>query len=190
MRKWAQVVLILVLFAAAVGPAVADEKPKNKKEVYSATGFAARGGASSLSLTIYLDDYTTDAEAQELAQTLKAGGQDAVLKAMDKMKPKKGRVAVVGRTGNDVAIIRSRPAGKGKRRIILVTDRPIGFLELRQGTRSRDYQFGVIELVLDEKGKGEGLALVAAKIWFNKKGELEIEHLGIEPVRLVNVFKF
>lgn len=192
MKKWVQLVLVLFLSAAAAGPARSDDKPKEKKkaEVYSATAFAARTGANSLGITIYIDDYTTDAEVHELAQTLKTGGSDALLKAMDKTKPKKGRVAVVGRTGNEVAIIRSRPAGKGKRRLILVTERPIGFLELRQGTRSRDYQFGVIELVLDEKGKGEGLALPAAKIWFNKKGELEIEHLGMEPVRLVNVFKF
>lgn len=192
MKKWMHLVLVLLLSAAVAGPARSEDKPKEKKqkEVYSATAFAATTGAKSLSLTIYIDDYTTDAEIHALAQTLKTGGSDAVLKAMEKVKPEKGRVAVVGRTGNDVAIIRSRPAEKGKRRIILVTARPIGFLELRQGTRSRDYQFGVMELLLDEKGKGSGTALPAAKIWFNKKGELEIEHLGMEPVRLVNVFKF
>lgn len=192
MKKWVQLILILLLSAAAAGPVRSEDKPKEKKdrEVYSATAFAARGGASSLSITIYINDYTTDAEAHEMAQTLKTGGMDAVLKAMEKVKPEKGRIAVVGRTGNDVAIIRSRPAGKGKRRIILVTERPISFLEGYRGGSSKDYKFGVIELLLDEKGKGSGRALPAAKIWFNKKGELEIEHLGMEPVRLAGVFKF
>lgn len=190
MKRWTQVVLVLILCATAAAPAAADEKPKSKKEVYSATVYAARGGASSLSLTIYIDDYTSDADMQQMVQTLKTGGQEAALKAMDKVKPMKGRVAVVGRTGNQVAIIRSRPAGNGKRRVILVSERPMSFFEARQGIRSKDYMFGVIELLLDEKGKGSGSGLTAAKIWFNKKGELEIEHLGIEPVRLVNVFKF
>lgn len=190
MKRWAQVVLVLILCATAAAPAGADEKPKSKKEVYSATVYAARGGASSVSITMYIDDYTTDAELHEIVQALKTGGQDAALKAMDKVKPQKGRVAVVGRTGNDVAIIRSRPAGNGKRRVILVSERPMSMFEARQGTRSKDYLFGVIELLLDEKGKGSGSGLTAAKIWFNKKGELEIEHLGIEPVRLMNVYKF
>ena len=198
-RKVAETMLAGCLAMLLVAPLVAQElaatgteraEQKEKKEVYSATGFSTGSGANSLSLTIYIDDYSTDAETHALAETLKSGGSDAVLKAMDKIKPEKGRVAVVGRTGNQVKLIRTRPLGNGKRRIFLVTDRPLSFLELRQGTRSRDYEFGVIELVLDAKGKGEGVALAAAKIWFDKKGELKIEPYGTQPVRLVNVYKF
>ena len=193
MKRWLHLGLILLLCCGVIGaPAQADEKPqkeKKKREVYSATAMAVAGvaGGGTLSLTLYIDDYTTDEEAVQLAQTLKSGGSDALLKAMEKLN--KGRVAVVGRTGNQVAIIRSRPTENG-RRIIMVTDRPIGFLELRRGTRSRDYEFGVIELLLDEKGKGSGTALVAAKIKFTDKNTIEVEHYGTEPVRLVNVRAF
>ena len=191
-KRTGKLILILLVLGVAAGSVWSEDKPKEKKksEVYSATGYTTTGASHSVSLTIYIDDYTSDADTHALAQTLKSGGSDAVLKAMDKIKPKKGRIAVVGRTGQEVSIIRSRPAGNGKRRLFLVTDRPLSFLELRQGTRSRDYEFGVIELVLDDKGKGEGVALAAAKIWFNKKGELEIEHFGTQPVRLVNIYKF
>ena len=196
MKRTGKLILILLVLGVGAGSVWSEDKPKEEKkkksEVYSATAFGVAGAAAgqSVSLTIYIDDYTTDAEAHELAQTLKTGGSDAVLKAMDKIKPKKGRIAVVGRTGQEISIIRSRPAGKGQRRIFLVLDRPISFLELRQGTRSRDYEFGVIELLVDEKGKGSGTALVAAKIKFTKQDTLEIEHYGVDPVRLVNVYKF
>ena len=191
MKRTGKLILIGLALWVTVAAAAADEKPAKKKgEVYSATAYTTTGASHSVSLTIYIDDYTTDAEAHELAQTLKTGGSDALLKAMDKVKPKRGRIAVVGRVGQEVSVIRSRPAEKGQRRILLVMDRPISFLELRQGTRSRDYEFGVIELLLDEKGKGSGTALVAAKVKFTKQDTLEIEHYGMAPVRLVNVYKF
>ena len=193
MKRTGKLILILLVLAAAVGSVWSEDKPKEKKksEVYSATAFGVAGAAAgqSVSLTIYIDDYTTDAEAHQFAQTLKTGGSDALLKAMEKSKAK-GRIAVVGRVGQQVSIIRSRPADKGHRRIFLVMDRPISFAELRQGTRSRDYEFGVIELLVDEKGKGSGTALVAAKVKFTKQDTLEIEHYGIQPLRLANVFKF
>ena len=192
MKRTGKLILILWVLGAAVGAVGAEDKPKKKAEVYSATAFGVAGGAAgkSVSLTIYIDDYTSDADAHALAQTLRTGGSGALMKAMDKIKPKKGRIAVVGRTGQEVSIIRSRPAEKGQRRIFLVMDRPISFLELRQGTRSRDYEFGVIELLVDEKGKGSGTALVAAKVKFTKQDTLEIENYGIQPLRLANVFKF
>ena len=191
MKRWMGTILLLVLlqgWGTLAEPASAAEKSdKKKKEVYAAMAVGGRAGGSTLGLTLYINDYTTDEEAKGLAQTLKTGGPDALLKQVEKLN--KGRLAVVGRTGNTVGIIRSRPAGK-KRRIIMVTDRPLAFMELHQGTRSSDYRFGVIELLLDEKGKGEGVALLAAKIKFTGGNNIEIEHFGIDPVRLVNVYKF
>lgn len=192
-RRFVGLTLLLFCFTLSA-PTRADEKAKEekkkKREVYSAVAMGVAGvpAGRTLSLTIYIDGYTTDEEATQLAETLKTHGSDAVLKAMEKLN--KGRIAPVGRTGNSVAIIRTRPADNGKRRIILVTDRPIGFIELRQGTRSRDYEFGVIELLLDEKGRGEGVALAAAKIKFTSDNTIQVEHYGIEPVRLVNVRAF
>ena len=71
----------------------------------------------------------------------------------------------------------------------MVTDRPISFVELYNGTRSRDYEFGVVQLDLDEKGNGEGAMLMATKIRFDRDNQLELEHYGIDPVRLANVRK-
>ncbi len=175
--------LVAMLAQSAQEP----KKKKKKKEQYSATAMVTTGGAggSVFQLDLYIDDYTTDEERLQLAQALIEGGSDALRKGMNKMK--KGRVSLVGRTGTVVNYIRAWPMENGTR-IIMVTERPMTFFELRSGTRSRDYEFGIIELVVDGKGRGSGVLIAAAKIKFiEDQQKIEIEHYGIDPVRLTNV---
>ena len=48
---------------------------------------------------------------------------------------------------------------QGSTRVVrLATNRPIAFVEARNNYRTMDYPFGFIELKLNEKGEGEGLA--------------------------------
>jgi hypothetical protein len=70
----------------------------------------------------------------------------------------------------------------------MVTNRPMSFGELRNGTRSTDYQFGIVVLDVDKNGKGTGKLAPVCKIKFNKKNELEIENYGQKPFRLANVY--
>ena len=175
--------LVAMLAQSAQEP----KKKKKKKEQYSATAMVTTGvaGGSVFQVNLYIDDYTTDEERLQLAQALIEGGSDALRKGMDKMK--KGRVSLVGRTGTVVNYIRAWPMENGTR-IIMVTERPMTFFELRSGTRSRDYEFGIIELVVDGKGRGSGVLIAAAKIKFiEDQQKIEIEHYGIDPVRLTNV---
>jgi len=150
-------------------------------EVFTATA-VEQGRTASLNLII--NGYSNDQDAQALASALASGGQDAMLKVLDKMR--KGRIALSGNVGNDVNFIRSRPTANG-RRIIMVTARNIAFFEHQQGTRSRDYPFSVVVLNVDPSGKGEGTLMAAAKISFTKQNEIEIEHYGQTPVRLMAV---
>ena len=91
------------------------------------------------------------------------------------MKPK-GRIRFAsGGVGNDIKYIIELPSEKG-RRLRLVTDRTLAFAELYQGTRSRDYTVGAIELELTPDGKGSGTVLPACKLTVNKKTQqVEIE---------------
>jgi len=76
----------------------------------------------------------------------------------------------------------------GSRRIILATDRRIGFLEASAQPRSRDYQFLLIEIRLTKEGKGEGKLATAAKVDYDKDtNTIQIENYGQEPVRLTQV---
>jgi hypothetical protein len=189
------VTIVLLLFCAGHGLAqtgdskAKDSKPVKVNEMYSATGFGQAGavGGKSIQLNLYINGYTSDAEAQRLAGILKDKGPDELEKALNKLNV--GRVSPVASTGTVVSVIRIHPAENGGKRIIMATNRPIPFFEARNAPRSRDYKFGLVELNLDSQGKGEGALYAAAKLSFNKDGELEVEHFGIAPVRLTNVQK-
>ncbi len=128
-----------------------------------------------------------------MAALLVEGGQDALVKALEKLKPI-GKASLNQRVGFfDFKLVRSRKTPTG-RRIVAVSDRPINFLEAYVSGRSVDYQLGIIvmDLKINKKGKevGQGLAVYAAKVKINKKRQLEIEYLGIDPMTLRNVRKY
>jgi hypothetical protein len=50
-----------------------------------------------------------------------------------------------------------------------------------------DYPFGCIELRLNEKGEGEGLAFQAVSLTINKENALEVETFGIGPQKILAV---
>jgi hypothetical protein len=167
----------------------ADAKPDFPAQ-YAATAVGQSGSTAgkTFGLTIYVDAATADGEIEELASTLKHKGPDGLLSAMQDMKDK-GRVAPTGSTGTGMRVVRIRPTTNGGRHIVLVTDRPISFPELYQGTRSSDYKFGIVVLNVDKDGKGTGSFAPLVKIKFNKKNELEIENYGQKPFRLTNVYR-
>jgi hypothetical protein len=79
---------------------------------------------------------------------------------------------------------------EGGRRIVLITDRPIGFGEARNQSRSMDYPFTIIEIHLNARDEGEGKILGGAKIFVDeKKKELVVENWGQQPTRFNNIKK-
>jgi hypothetical protein len=178
------------VFAASPGWAQ-DSKPQPQLPAqYAATAIGQAGvsAGKTVGLTVYVDELSTDGDIQELIGILKAKGQNGVVDAMEKMKDK-GRVAPSAGVGTGMRVVRMRPNSKGGQHIVLATNRPIAFAELYNGTRSTDYPIGIVVLELDKDGKGTGTFAPACKIKFNKKGELEIEHYGQKPFRLVNVYR-
>ena len=178
---------------AAPTPAPAPA-PKFKPEHFSAVASFARAPATTASwVDVRIQHYSSNATAQKLAALLVEGGQDALVKALEDAKPI-GKVQLSGRVGFfDLKLIRSRKTATG-RRVIGVSDRPIGFLEMYNSGRSVDYKLGIVamDLKIDKKGKevGEGKLIYAARVKINKKGTLEIEYLGLEPISLRNVKKY
>ena len=189
-----------LLCSLAVAPSPAQETgPKPKTETFSAMAYLPSGAGRRMigagrtaNVSLYVESYSNDDEAQLLARTLLDGGSDAVLKELEHMKSK-GKIELTGRVGfYDLKFIRSRPTKNG-RRISAVTDRPIGFLEAFYGSRSEDYKFGIVILDLKtkkDKEEGEGQLIYAAKVKVIDGNRLEIENYGIDPVRLMGVRKF
>jgi hypothetical protein len=179
MKRFTYLTVLLLCFSVLL---LADDKPK--PIVYSATVIPAGAGVRPVSIKLYVSGETTDAEVQQLAMALKSGGMDALEKAMDKME--NGRVTPVKTTGTSVAVVRTKKTDKGQR-ITMVTNRPITFPELWNSTRSADYPFGIVQLDLDDQGKGEGSIIVAAKIEFTADNQITVESYGIGPSKLMAV---
>jgi hypothetical protein len=144
-----------------------------------------RPGASRVDITI--SRWSTDAERQGLLTTFFEKGPAKLLDALQDAKPV-GRITTPGTLGWDLRAARYMPLPEGGSRIVIVTDRPVGFWEARAQPRRIDYPFTVIEIRLKPDGTGEGKASVATKITYNKKTQMiELENYASEPVRLNNV---
>jgi hypothetical protein len=127
-------------------------------------------------INIMIEQFSTTEDRKTLIDAFKRSGQDGLVSVLEDMKPK-GRIRFSsGGVGNDIKYIIELPADKGHRRLRLVTDRILAFAELYQGTRSRDYTVGAIELDLTPDGKGSGTVLPACKLTVDKKTQqVEIE---------------
>ena len=184
--------LSLTAFSQTTEQSKPKPKPKPKAEQFSAVASLPRSARTTSWVDIWISRYTSDATTRRMAAVLAEGGQDAVVKELEKAKSI-GRATLTRRLGRfDLKLVRSRKTPTG-RRIIAVSDRPIGFLEAYGGSRSMDYKLGIVMLDLkrNKKGKevGEGILLYASQVKI-EDGKLEIEYLGMEPIKLRNVRKY
>ena len=74
----------------------------------------------------------------------------------------------------------------GGRRIVIATDRPIGFWEARRNGRTLDYPFTVIQMEIGRDGKGKGTLSYATKI-IAKDDSIILENFGTSPVMLTEI---
>jgi hypothetical protein len=142
-------------------------------------------GASQIEITI--NRYTSDADRDRLRTVFREKGPSALLKELQKQPPV-GSIRAPGSLAYDLRYARELPGADGGRRIILATDRPIGFAEASNSSRTLDYPFTLIELRLDKDGKGEGKMSIATKLTLNDN-TLVIEDYADRPVMLTEVRK-
>ena len=189
-KQWTISALAFVLLSPMLAAGAQEDKKKKEKkkpDTYTAVAQGIRGavGGRSISLTFRVTEWTSDQEVLELADLLREGGVDALRRKLEKRRV--GRIAPSGSVGADLAVARVIEGEDGTRLIRLITARNMPFFELYYAGRSTDYPFGWFEFVLNEKGKGQGGVIVAARPRFNKEGVLEVESYGLQPIRLVNV---
>ena len=186
--------LVSGALAMSAPATVQEQKEKFGALAYlpSGAGPMMAGAGARANIDLYVDSYTSDAEAKRLAGVLREGGSDALLKALQKADTI-GKIRLTGRVGfYDLKLIRSHRTAGG-RRIYALGDRPVGFLEAYYSGRSRDYEFGILQLELKSgsKGKeeGSGSLLYAAKIKVIGGNSIELESYGIDAIRLMGVRK-
>ncbi len=181
----------LSIFVALVGLLVASFSTPvfaQEREIGKVLANIAGGGASLKEVGI--DSWSPEEERKELLAILTEKGQEELVKAL-REKDQVGYMRLQGGryTSSPVRLSSQGKTKDGKRHIILVTDRPIGLREASRQPSSIDYDLTIIELLVDDKGKGEGAIAPGAKVVVDKEtNRLKIETFQTPPTRLINVY--
>jgi len=121
--------------------------------------------------------------------TLMNKGPEKLLDVLQDM-PRMGYFRTPDSIGWDIHFARRMPLPEGGERVVLVTDRRIGFWEAANQPRSIDYPFTVVELRLNRDGEGEGKMSIATKIIPDKEGNIvTLENYDLQAVMLTNVHR-
>jgi len=163
-------------------PNVSAQNPKEKF-----TGFAINmnSGPKTAVVDFAIERWSTDTERESLLEIIKSERDptDKLLRALQRM-PKVGYIRTPQSLAWDLRYAHESPLEEGGRRLVLATDRPIGFWEARNQPRSIDYPFTIIEVRLDKDNKGEGKILAGTKIYIDRKtNQIVLENYAQQPVR-------
>jgi hypothetical protein len=183
---------VLVVRTGTSTLAAADDRPQ--RETFTATVVQTANmrlpGGGTFQITMNVDEWTSVEERTRLLGVFKEGGSEALMKELRKRKA--GYIvppAFVRWPSWEVDVASSIPRPDGGRIVRLFTERPIAFGEAFYNTRSKDYEFGIVELRLDAKGEGEGTTIPAAKLSLDADGGIVVETTPYTtgPQRLMGV---
>jgi hypothetical protein len=144
-----------------------------------------RGAAGSVEIVV--ERWSTKAERDKLMDVMMKQGPEKLLDVLQDM-PRVGYFRNPNSIGIDIHFAWHVAGEDGGERVVLVTDRRIGFWEAANRPRSIDYPFTVMELRLNRDGEGEGKVSVATKIIADaENGIVTLENYDIQPVLLNNI---
>lgn len=170
----------------SAGTATARAQTMGQPARFTAVAVNMNVGASG-TVEIVVDRWSTDADRDKLMKIVMDHGADKLLDALQDM-PRAGYFRTPNTIGIDIHFARRLPGEDGGERVILVTDRRIGFWEAANRPRSIDYPFTFIELRLNRDGEGEGKMSIATKIIADKENNIiTLENYETQPVMLNNV---
>jgi hypothetical protein len=186
---WVRICLVsaLLLIPSHIA-AQKDRKAEDKikPEQFSATAIVNNNLASGAGqLLIRITRWSSSEEREMLVSTLLENGPDALLKSLQKTKAV-GSIRTPDSLAYDLHYSRETMLAAGGRRIVLATDRPIGFWEAANQPRTIDYPFTVIQMEIGADGKGRGTLSYATKI--KAYGDtIELENFASAPAMLTNI---
>ena len=176
---------LVIGYLAVAG--VLSAQSNTPTERFTAAAVNTNDGAAG-SVEFVVNRWSTDAERARLTQTLLDKGPEKLLDTLQDM-PRIGFIrATSGGLGYDLRYARKERGEDGGERIVLATDRRIGFWEASHQPRSIDYPFTVIEMHLNADGEGEGKLSFATKITASEdKRTVTLENYDLQPVLLKGV---
>ncbi len=182
---------LLVAAIAAVVLGTPRVSAQNVKESFTGFAINMNSGPRTAVVDFTVERWSTDTERDTLLEIINAERDptDKLLRTLQDM-PKVGYIRTPNTLAWDLRFARETPLEDGGRRIVLATDRPIGFAEARNQPRSIDYPFTIVEIRLDKNNKGEGKILAGTKIYVDKKTkQIVLENYAQQPVRFNEIHK-
>ena len=189
-RAWA-----VMAVAATVGFACVSSAMARETETFTATMIQnadmRQVSSRTWPMTFRIESWTSEEDGERLQAILKEGGPDALLREFQKGKTRAGYIvspAFAREPSWRVAMATAVDTPRG-RVVRLLTDRPVALAESFAGSRSLDYEFAAFEFTLDENGRGQGIAIPAARLTQDAEGQLTLETLPYStgPDRLMGV---
>jgi len=178
--------LVSFLVGAAALTGVAAAQTNGTPERFTATAMNINNGSAG-NIDITVNRWSTDADRDKLMNVLNEKGPEKLLDVLQDM-PAVGHFGAPGNLSWDIHFARRVPLPEGGERVVLMTDRRIGFWEAANQPRSIDYPFTMIELRLNADGEGEGKLSIATKITSDPEHNIvTLENWDTTPVRLTNV---
>jgi len=187
MRVQRRSFLAVVVSCAVAGVAAAAQAQTNgQPERFTAMAVNMNAGRSGI-VEIGVDRWSSDADRDKLLNIVMTQGPEKLLDALQDM-PRMGYLRTPDSIGVDIHFARRLRGEDGGERVVLVTDRRIGFWEAANRPRSIDYPFTVIELRLNNDGEGEGKISIATKIIADQENKIiTLENYDAQPVMLTQV---
>jgi hypothetical protein len=173
---------LVVALATVVGAAQTNGIPEEFTAVAVANNNIQSGAGTVL---ISVDRWSTEADRIRLVTTLREKGPGALLDELQDMRPV-GRIRTPDSLGYDLRYAQQTQGEDGGRRVVIATDRPIGFWEAWARPRLIDYPFTVIQMNIDRNGHGKGTMSIATKIRAYDN-TIELEDFASAPVMLNDI---
>jgi hypothetical protein len=177
----------LAVLAFVTVPLAAEDKPIERLRAFAVN---MNGGprTSAGTVDIGISRWSSEAERDALINTLKEKGSTALLNELTK-QPESGFIKMPNTLGWTIYYARQSELPDGSKRIVIATNRPLNFNEVRSQTRSVNYDFMLLEIHFPKGGgKGEGKLAPAAKVSFDAKTQqVEVENYQAMPIMLKNV---
>ena len=164
MRCTNQVLLAMLVVAALDAGGAAQTRPSLPESFTAyAVNMSAVGRVSPTPLDMTITAWTSLAEQERYLSILRDKGGDALVEALRK-GPSIGSIRTPASLAYDFRYAVQERTRDNLRRIFLVTDRPMDFVELVDRPLSVQYPFAAIELLVDDSGRGKGSLWLAAKL--------------------------
>jgi hypothetical protein len=156
------------------------------QEVYTATLTAAKGlGKKTAELTLTITSRTSEEDAAKLQKILTEQGSEAAIEELRKLD--RGVAKITGGPSSPIRHMRSH-VGQNGARVIIMTDSPLYFPEDAPSPSSVSKKsIGLIELVVDNTGKGRGSMVEALEVNLTEEGVFQVVTPGAQKIELENV---